>query len=89
MKVLGPVVFWLLETCREVACLPVMVHLCFLFKFSFRVEPRNVDTFGTRPKCSVYRGVHISGVLQNVDTRGNRPKSPVYIGVAGADSGGV
>ena len=44
------------------------------------MEPLNVDTFGTRPKCPVYRGVHISGVLRNVDTWGNRPKCPVYRG---------
>ena len=37
-----------------------------------------MDTFGTRPNCPVYRGVHISGVLRNVDTWGNRPKSPVF-----------
>ena len=26
------------------------------------VEPWNMDTFGTRPKCPVYRGIHYSGV---------------------------
>ena len=34
------------------------------------VEPLNADTFGTRPKCPVYRGVHISGVPRNVDIWG-------------------
>ena len=37
---------------------------------SYTVEPLNVDTFGTRPKCPVYRGVHITGALRNVDTWG-------------------
>ena len=32
--------------------------------FMGTVEPRNVGTFGTRPKCPVYRGVHTS-ILQN------------------------
>ena len=39
-------------------------------KCSYTVEPLNADTFGTRPKCPVYRGVHISGVPRNVDTWG-------------------
>ena len=45
------------------------------------MEPLNADTFGTRPKCPVYRGVHISGVPGNVDTWGIG-QNVQYIGVS-------
>ena len=41
----------------------------------------NADTFGTRSKCPVYRGVHISGVPRNVDTWGIG-QNVQYIGVS-------
>ena len=75
------------HTCAKLLCMQLfrgrkilLISLLLILEL-YTVEPLNADTFGTRPKCPVYRGVHISGVPRNVDTWGIG-QNVQYIGVS-------